>query len=78
MARGFSVLGIETGDASARVDELHVAAHDRLLEQNCRTAQALELGGDENFIIEHGGPQEIHRHVDDRELQLPLGDASCI
>ena len=60
---------IETGDASVRVDELHVAAPDRLLEVNCRTTQASKFRGDENFIIEHGGAEEVDRNADDRELQ---------
>src|SRR3984957_2992735 len=64
--------GIETGDASARVDELHAAAHDGLPEADCGTAEALEFRGDENFIIEHGGTQEIHGYGHHRKLQPPL------
>src|ERR1700731_780179 len=45
---------IETGNARARVDQLRLAAHDRLLERNCRTAQPFEFGSDDNFIIEDG------------------------
>src|ERR1700675_536377 len=43
----FQRAGIETGDARARVDQLGLAAHDGLLERNCRTAQPLEFGGDD-------------------------------
>src|SRR5579863_6855203 len=72
----FQRAGIETGDAGARVDQLHVAAHDGLFEYDCGTAQALEFRRDENFIIEHGGTQKIHGHAHDHKLQLPLGAQS--
>src|SRR5277367_4717562 len=64
---------IKTRNSCLGVDQLFAAPHDRLLEMYCRTAQALKLRGDENFIMQYGGPQKIHRHVCDHELQLPLG-----
>src|SRR5277367_706380 len=64
---------IKTRNSCLGVDQLLVATHDRLLEMYCRTAQALKLRGDENFIMQHRGAQKIDRHVDDHELQLPLG-----
>src|ERR1700730_18142489 len=57
---GFQRAGIETGDACARVDQLGLAAHDGLLERNCRTAQPLEFGSDDNFIIEDRGKKKAH------------------
>jgi hypothetical protein len=44
-----------------------------LLELDCRTAQLGKRRGDENFIIEHGGAQEVDRDADHRELQSALG-----
>src|ERR1700727_3408869 len=61
-AARFQRHGIETGNARTGVDQLLVAASNSLFERNCRTAQLLQCRSDENFIIEHRRPQEIHRH----------------
>src|SRR5882762_458042 len=61
--------GIETGNARARVDQLGLAAHDGLLERNCRTAQPLEFGSDDNFIIEDCRKKEVDCDAHHGELQ---------
>src|SRR5271167_4176891 len=65
---------IKTRNSCLGLDQLLVATHDRLLEMYCRTAQALKLRGDENFIMQHRGPQKIHRDVGDHELQMSFGE----
>src|SRR3984957_10145191 len=66
---GFQRAGIETGDACARVDQLGLAAHDGLLERNCRTAQPLEFGSDDNFIIEDRREKKVDSDAHHGELQ---------
>src|ERR1700734_1998729 len=64
---------VETGGADIRVDELHAAAPDRLLEVNCRTREPRELCGDENFIIEDRRAQIVYIEAHYHELQPALG-----
>src|SRR5271165_4940394 len=63
---------IEAGHARAGIDQLHVAAPNRLLKIDCRTAEALQFRRDGNFIIEHRGLEKVDVDVHDRKLQLPL------
>jgi hypothetical protein len=47
-----SSAGIQARYAGHGLNELLCAAHDCLPEDDCRTCQALEFGGDENFIMQ--------------------------
>src|ERR1700722_6682032 len=68
----FQRTGIETGDTHSGIDQLLVAPQNRLLEVYCGTRQTRKSGRDENFIMQHCGPQEIHADVDHDKLQLPF------
>src|SRR5882762_3623661 len=74
----FQRAGIETGNARARVDQLGLAAQDGLLERNCRTAQPLEFGSDDSFIIEDRGKKEVDCDAHHGELQPAVEPQSLL
>src|SRR5882724_7898011 len=68
----FQRAGIEAGDTHRSIDQLLIAAHNGLLEMYCGTGETLQFRRDENFIMQHGGPQKIDADVDHDELHLPV------
>jgi hypothetical protein len=64
--------GIEAGNSHSGIDQLLAAPLYRLLEMYCGTRQTLKGSRDENFIMQHRGPQKIHGNIYYDKLQAPL------
>ena len=73
MARGFSVP--ESRQATRVLASMSCTSprHIVCLKLIVAPLRRRKFGGDDNFIIEHRGPQKIDGDAHHRELQLPLG-----
>ena len=67
--------GIEAGNPHSGIDQLLAAPHYCLLEMYCGTGQTLKGSRDENFIMQHRGPQKIDGNIYHDKLQVAFARA---